>query len=153
MHKAVIFTVQITNDYLAILRTQIQHDSVSTVCTCSIANEWVTIMAFMSLKNRFWLRSRVYSCQKPVFDFCNTIQTYLEGILKIYFSHTSYTQIWGIFVCALDYIKGLPPVEELDLKVKLLSLCFFIAITSAHRLKRWYLNLVSTWVQQYLHFA
>ncbi|KAJ8031599.1 hypothetical protein HOLleu_24840 [Holothuria leucospilota] len=62
------------------------------------------------------------------------VARFLKGIFSTYPPMPRYTEIWNVSL-VLDYIRGLPPVEELDLKMLSLKLCFLVAITSAQRLQ------------------
>lgn len=62
------------------------------------------------------------------------ISRFLKGIFNTHPPLPRYTEIWNVSL-VLDYIRGLPPVEELDLKMLSLKLCFLVAITSAQRLQ------------------
>ncbi|KAJ8029042.1 hypothetical protein HOLleu_28336 [Holothuria leucospilota] len=62
------------------------------------------------------------------------VSRFFKGIFNTYPPMPRYTEIWNVSL-VLYYIRGLPPVRELDLKMLSLKLCFLVAITSAQRLQ------------------
>lgn len=62
------------------------------------------------------------------------ISRFLKGVFNSCPPKPRYKYIWDVGV-VLDYIRGIPPVQELDLKQLSLKLCFLIAVTTAQRIQ------------------